>query len=835
MSSSADNLVQSVVRMGGWVVGQRTMLDRCEDFRDEGSEDGTVFRLLQRRWGSVPNGDLDGMCGWLDGVVGQVVSDVVVDGKVYAGEWLSGQWWVERPEAKGGDVQTYNVVQVLTQGVGTAAAFVVESPAETTTTYRYEWASYGALQSVLAAIAAVGDCVSGSGVRYELGRPERERESRRWSAVVTKHSMKVLATGMYEVGENDFEKNEAADFLEVRAGVVDQSGAGVAVMTPGNPSAGVEVTQTLVKNADCTMDYKDRKRTVKNLVSATVRKVRDIFHTQVAVSNKADAVVLSDPAAASGGVVQTVENVKNGLQQFDTTMTVTTELPVSNAVVMKRKMAFETVADVENANQSAGASDPAVAGVTVTNTLTPGNLVTTKVSTITPVAVSDAEHVSSSTIAEIVSSTTDRNQSSAAAAVTVVASAGVLKVVESKETDFGKFDNTTKTVTEQGVSGADVVKRLTAFESVVVTENQNQASAAADPTVPGQTVENTKTPGALVTQKITAVTAVNVTDAMHESSATIFEITASTTNRNDAAAAAAITVVPSGGVLHVVESRENELGKFDNTTKTVTEQDVTNAVVNNVVTAIQSEAVVVEKGAAAGSSLTASVTPATGVIVQKQGVKTQGGLLDVTTTTKTAVDSTQTFTMPDRDGPETYTYFKNVKAAELQTLMTALSPYTRNSIRCFGGINDYGRYDGHILSKVVNAPTGIAGVWWYVDQMVIDEQHDVTDHEGNHWVFKRKITCTEAAGSGCQQAEILLSGVGVISNQEAGPGSHLTKNTHADTWDMRRVTKIMETAYTKGTFSGTGAWIPGGLTISGSEYQVWPEDGTTRAHPFATS
>ena len=206
MSAASDGLTESIKRAGAWATGQMTRLDRYEDFRDGGAEDDAVFRILVRRWTSVPNGELDGLCGWLAAVSGQTAEDVTVDGQVYAGAWTFGQWWVERSQLKPGDMETFNVVQVLWNGEGSVGSLVTDGATETVTTWRYEWASYAALRAVAAwwvatfnaAVTTAGFESSGSikgivgggtagAVSYQIGGMEKDRETRKWKmTLITK-------------------------------------------------------------------------------------------------------------------------------------------------------------------------------------------------------------------------------------------------------------------------------------------------------------------------------------------------------------------------------------------------------------------------------------------------------------------------------------------------------------------------------------------------------------------------------------------------------------------------------------------------------------------------
>ena len=659
-----------------------------------------------------------------------------------------------------------------------------------------------------------------SGVEYFVRDFSFDINLGMYSLQIEQVSQNTLTAGVVEQSQTDIERIDAQDFLGVRNWVagtnsgVDQTGASVPVFFPGNPTPGLEYTQEIEKNANCTVNVRQKKRTVKNLAAITIRKLKDLFHTQVATSNKADAAALPDPAVPAGGVVQTTESVKNGLGQFDTTLTTTTEIAVTAATTTNTKTVFDTTATTIDKSQNPATSLTASAAsgtiIEKRGEKTPGAMLDVTTTTKVELPVTDAVKDNEATIFQTVARHTDKAQS-LATDLSATAVGGVITNKQGIETPGGLRDVVVSVITETSVTSAAVETRVMAFETTADTTNRNQVAAAATPTLPGQTVVNSKTPGGSYDQKLTTITPVAVSDATHQSSSTAFEITSSTTDRNQVVAATPVTAVPAAGILHVVESQENELGKFDNTVKTITEQNVASASVLNVVTAIQTETQVIEKGASPLTDLTASLDANTHVIIQKQGVVTPGKFLDVTVTTKTPVPSLRTVTLIDKDGPETFQYFKHKKTADVQTLLDALSPYNHNTFYSLGGMNEHGLMDGHIHSKSQQGASSSFGFLFQQSGLIEDTQHEAIDHTGIHWLHTDTSTFTEARGVGTAYGASHYSG--------AGPGSIFHKEG-SDGFYYRKVTRIDRTTSQMGHTDSSGNWIPGAAT-SGISYNIW--------------
>jgi hypothetical protein len=224
------------------------------------------------------------------------------------------------------------------------------------------------------------------------------------------------------------------------------------------------------------------------------------------------------------------------------------------------------------------------------------------------------------------------------------------------------------------------------------------------------------------------------------------------------------------------------------------------------------------RGQAAGTSLTGSLNASTHVLVEKRGEKTPGGLLNVTTVTRTPVAWTETFTVPTRGGNTAITLFRNQTDAQVDTLIAGLDSTASNSVS--SGRNEYGLYDGTIQSFV----PADDGTWtWDRQNLTYVRSEGGTDTTTQErWYWEDTYTYH------------VRSGVGVSAGYNFFKGGHgsgtLEPNVARDTYFFLRVTKIERQYYKVGSVS-SGVWSPGAKSAQGSAVTLFQAAAT----PWGTS
>jgi hypothetical protein len=674
--------------------------------------------------------------------------------------------------------------------------------------------------------------------------------------------------------------------FETQAGVVDK-GQSVGAITAPAASGGVVVSKTGTLTPGGLQNVETNTKTELPVSSAMVENAATIFDTQAKVMNKAQSLVTSlTPVTPSGGVTEVKRGIKTPGGLLDVETDTRTENAVTGAVLDNSATIFATHAKQVDKSQATSTSlTPSVSAGVITakqGQKTPGGLLDVVTDVTTELPVTGAVVENASTIFETLAKQVNKAQSEGTSLTPATPTGGVTETKRGIKTPGGLLDVETNTTTEQGVAAAVVTKQKTAFEDVTTTVNRNQASDAAAPSVAGQTVTNQKTPGGLVTQEIKTIVPVAASDAEHRSSATIFEIVAETTDRNQAVAATPITTIPSAGALHTVVASETTEGKYNNTARDVTEQGVANAVISdtktlfmddavvvdknqaantsltvpaaaggvfktitgrktpgglldvetqtkteaavtgavisNQTTALETVAVTLDKSQAAGTSLTSSLSGSPPVLVEKKGIKTQGALLDVETTTTTAVPSSDTQTITSQNGVLTRIMFHNKTSAEVASLIAGLPAGDSNTIHDFG-INKFGLYSGMLHSRTV-LTAGDGQLWARTGlTFVTTETH--TDSHGVRWLYKDTYIYNECRGVGCSAGSKRASG-----GHQSGTLSLDLKN---DLYFVKRVVQIDREVFTVGRISAGGVWTPAAPSSVGT-YNIF----TAAVMPWGT-
>lgn len=486
-----------------------------------------------------------------------------------------------------------------------------------------------------------------SGIEYSISSYNFSPELGMYSMSITKTEQKTLTAGVFTVAEDEDEKNEAQDFSGVRTGDVDHTGAAVPLWTPGNPTPGVEYTQQIRKNQNCTTDKSQKKRTVKAVVAKSVRKSLTLYDSTVATQNKAAASAASDPLPASGGVTQETSSEKNGLQQFDTGLTERTELPVTAASTSKRATVFATDETVVDKSQPllTDLTPSAAGGVIIEKSgqKTPGALLDVQTATKTELPVSNATLANDATAYDTRESKVDRAQP-LITSLAASASGGVIISKRGEKTPGGLLDVSTETKTELPVTAASVSATKTAFDSRATQVDRSQP-VSTDLSVPAAAngVVTTKsaqtTPGALKDVTTETKTEIPVTDAVVDQSATIFEASELRIDRSQPLSTSLTPLPASGGVVQSKRGAKTEGLLLDVTTSTKTELPVSDATKSQTKTVFGQKDGVLDRAQPLSTSLVAPAA-AGGVVVSKRGNKTDGGLLDVQTDTDTEIPVT---------------------------------------------------------------------------------------------------------------------------------------------------------------------------------------------------
>ena len=599
------------------------------------------------------------------------------------------------------------------------------------------------------------------------------------------------------------------DLFKGEVSVTDKNQA-IVVADPVTPTGGVYQETSADENTDGTYTNRIRTITEKTVAKASTRNQQTIFSTRAVVTDKGQSPATSLAASAAAGVIVSKTGQRTAGDLLDVDTDTVTEVPVSGATADNSKTQFETRVSITDRNQPAGTvltpADPA-GGVVVTKRgeKTDGGSLNVSTETRTELPVTAAEASATKTLFEISTEQTDKAQDPATSLVPPAAAGGVVVTKRGQKTPGVLLDVTTQTRTEQPVSSAAVANDATIFETKASTTDKSQAPAtpltasAAGGVITSK--RGQKTAGDLLDVTTDVVTEQPVTSARVSGTKTLFDAEVSQVDKNQNAATDLTVPAPAGGVVVTKSGDKTPGGSLDVTTQTKTEQNVANASVMNMVTAKETESQVTEKGAAAGTDLSASLDDSTHILVQKHGQKTPGVLLDVTVITKTPIASNLTFTLPESQGTEILQYFNNQTQAVVQGWLDALDPKRSNVLFSYGGKNQYGLFDGHIRSKAAITLANGNVLWQLLGKAEI-LQRDHQDNTGVHWVFSYLVTFNLASVSGRQLAETMLDG--------GGPGSSIGGG--GERCDIKRVVSIERFVQVDGTTDGAGVWTPGALT-----------------------
>lgn len=212
----------------------------------------------------------------------------------------------------------------------------------------------------------------------------------------------------------------------------------------------------------------------KPVPASKVSKSADLFGTELAQTDANQAAVPADPAAASGGVTETVstELTRGGLRNNQ--KSVRTELPVSSAEVSNEEDAFTITASSSDRSQ---ASDPAPASYgggtvrAVQKSKTPGGLKNTRVTIRTEKDVAEAAVSTSKTVFE--SEESVEEISLGAPTEAPAASGGVIVAKSGQLTPGGKHRKRTVTKVELPVPISEQSATGTQFQSELAATSTN--------------------------------------------------------------------------------------------------------------------------------------------------------------------------------------------------------------------------------------------------------------------------------------------------------------------------------------------------------------------------
>lgn len=337
-------------------------------------------------------------------------------------------------------------------------------------------------------------------------------------------------------------------------------------------SDGTIISKTGSKTAGAKLDVEVETVVENPVSSASADNSKTVYDTRSTVTDRnqpADtSLVAPEPA---NGVVVVKRGEKTDGGRLNVTTDTRTERSVSAAVRDYVKTLFQIRTTVSDKSQPLDTSldvpEPSD-GIIVTKRgqKTAGALLDVDTTTTTERAVSSAEVSATKTQYEIETTQTDKAQPAGTSLTPPEAADGVVVTKRGQKTQGNRLDVTTISKQERPVSSSVVTKRLTVYESATDTENQNQPADAADPTTPGQTVTNIKTPGRQVTQKISQRTPNSVLGAE-----TIYfssPLTSATTTGNEGqdVPAAAPGAAPDGHI-YTVTNKLGDLGKYSTSNK----------------------------------------------------------------------------------------------------------------------------------------------------------------------------------------------------------------------------------------------------------------------------
>jgi hypothetical protein len=716
------------------------------------------------------------------------ISSVVANGARIPGTWYHrAAWWARDTSTPAGHRAgdgTFTVFWQLSDAVDSEEG-VVEDTCAAQVTIRYVWDS--------PTVEELPALVAGTTVR--IGGLSRDPETALYTYYVTTTVSKTQTTGEVTQANTTFETTQELDITRIRPDGTDHLGNAVTTWAVG-VSAGVEVTQRKRMNEDCTHDLAQQKVTEKAVSDAEVRKERTLFIAAETHQNRGQVAALPAPVAASGGVHEAIINAQSGRGRYTTSKTVTTEQAVSEAQKSGTKTIFQTEEAVVDRHQPANTSltvPAATGGVVVAKAgqKTDGGLLDVTTKTTTEQNVLEAQKSGTKTVFQIESVVTDRGQPANTDLTVPAASGGAVVTKAGQKTDGGLLDVTTKTVTEQPVLEAQRSGTGTIFhvESTVLDRGQAPVDVSPQVASGGVIITKTgqKTDGGLMDVTTRTVTERSVLEAQKSGAKTIFQVETTVLDRNQPANTSLAVPAATGGVVVTKVGQKTDGGLLDVTTRTVEEQAVSAATLENEVTALGSRAVQVDAGQPVGTPLVASLSEA-GVLVTKAGRKTNGNLLEVTTTTETPVAATHVVTITSRGRTVTRTIFYNQTLGGLQVLLNALDPDNTNELSV--RLNRNGLLDGEITATPAQVGT-ISAAWADAsDRLAVVDSAVVSDPQGasnrQRWFTRNLVYYRTARGFGLRTGEQMYEG------GYDGFNSQLTRQFESEAYHIVRVVQVKQ-------------------------------------------
>lgn len=278
---------------------------------------------------------------------------------------------------------------------------------------------------------------------------------------------------------------------------------------------------------------------------------------------------------AGGGKTYRVQSRATEEGTWDVTRSETTELESRNAQVRKRKSLRGVTETVVHRNVEDGSVAVANIGDEVQVERTPGGLYNRTETKVTKEDVGDVGSRCQKTIFEHEHSEL-RNEAARPEAEAGSAGGGVVREVSSRATDEGTWDVTRRTVVEQNVKSARVVRQKTLRGVTETVVERNAADGSVSVARIGDRVEVEKTPGGLYNRTVTSVSAESVGAIGSQCQKTVFQHEHSSVT-NVASDPGGHVRDAGGGVTYERSSRATDEGTWDVTERTVAELPVDDA------------------------------------------------------------------------------------------------------------------------------------------------------------------------------------------------------------------------------------------------------------------
>lgn len=236
----AGDLTQQIERAAEWLKNQKWKLRVSNDFRPR-VDIQTVDRFLV----NVPRELLRGLVEHLVATATETTPQI--EGKPYWGTWTftRHRWERESPT----DDNNLIFVQSMIAGAGGSNAFVVENGCAYLITQTFYW-DVATLPSVPAGT---------SGIDYRIDNVSRDRESGLYNCVLEKREQITQTIALYVTEEGAAEQVKEQQFIGVRDGDKDNTGASIALQAM-TLVAGFIKSRKRRKNPNCTQDIVEQSR-----------------------------------------------------------------------------------------------------------------------------------------------------------------------------------------------------------------------------------------------------------------------------------------------------------------------------------------------------------------------------------------------------------------------------------------------------------------------------------------------------------------------------------------------------------------------------------------------